>query len=949
MLTKVASQGERGVWLGAAILALGFAIGQMVDLGEWLQGRKERGLGSKQTFIDPRGPFSPDAGVEPADNGLETLTLEFSAESAERLGHLREVALARRQIERSEDDQVPVTVSVGGRSVAAQARLKGDAADDHVDTNKWSLRLELKDELLGMSRFSIQHPKVRRYLWEWLTLAVARHEGLLAPRSRFVNVVINDRPSGVYYLEEHFSTPMIESQGRRNGPILRFREEVFWATHGHNRTIERRDKASELIAGNPAFVAEIEAYGEKKLVNADATRRQLFAGLEKLRETQRRIIADSARPRSVSLPDLRPRQMDIIERREESMRADWLARIHALTAQQAASVEELFHIETCARQAAFMSLFQGKHGMIWHNMRFYHDPVRNRLEPLVFDTGSGGQQASGVNDPVWTGSQVGLLWTKSPRFIFHAYRELARLADPANLVEIKREFGPQLEHYERALKGEGLLPITAEADRIWEHLRYRQVHLKGVLNQPEPAAFYCHLSGAGQAFMSGTLTVEAWSTTPVPVRVEGFQFSNGRLVKAADVVQSDDPDVLSMGDTVILPTGGRRVLFSFPIDDRLATLREFEQITEAVNDGVERERDVRLELSVRFAPVGSKITRDKLLPIRQVDPAWKLEGGRPEPPDLAEALAGQPCLKYDVEAERLSLRPGVWDLDDDLLVPRGMTLYAGPGVTLRFAAGKALISSSPLSFKGAPDEPILIQAQPGVAEFGGVVVVDAGQKSRWSKVRVKGAGALARAGWVTTGGVTFYRSDIVMRDCRIEQSEAEDGLNVVGASFLLDRVGFDKSRSDAFDGDFVRGRLSNCYFRDIGADGVDTSGSEVTLEDCKFIQIGDKAISAGEASRLTVSRATILGASIGVASKDGSSVNLDSASMENVRYYGLAAFIKKVQYGASQIQADRLTTEGIGLELALAQTGCKVTVEGVAVPETDIDVKKLYDEKILGQ
>ncbi|MFT5048886.1 MAG: hypothetical protein ACI8QZ_000273 [Chlamydiales bacterium] len=949
MLTKVPSQGERGVWLGVAILALGFAIGQFVDLGDWLQGREERELGSRPTLVEPRGPFADDAGVEPVDNGLETLHLEFTAASAERLGELRELALVRRQIERSEGDQVPVTVTVGGRSVEAYARLKGDAALDHVDTDKWSLRIELEDELLGMSRFSIQHPKVRRYLWEWLTLAVARHEGLLAPRSRFVNVVTNGRPGGVYYLEEHFSTPMIESQGRRNGPIVRFREEVFWATHGHNRTIEKRDHVSQLLAGNAAFVAEIEAYGEKKLVQSEATRRQLAAALDKLRDTQRRIIADSAQPLSMAVPDQRQQQVGIIARRQEAMRADWLARVHALTAERAASVEELFHVETCGRQAAFMSLFQGKHGLIWHNMRFYHDPVRNRLEPLVFDTGAGGEEISGVNDPIWTGSQVGLLWSKSPRFILHAYRELARLTEPEYLDEIQAALGPELERYERALQAEGMLPATSTARHIWEQLRYRQAHLGGVLHQPEPAAFFCQLVGGGDAFMSGTLTIEAWSTTRVPVRVEGFQFSNGRLVKAADVVESDDPDVLRIGDAVVLPTGGRRVQFHFPVDDRLATLREFDQITRAVNEGVERARDVRLELSARFAPVGSDLTRDKLLSIRQVDLAWDSEGGRPEPPSLSAALASQPCLSYDVEGQRLSLRAGVWDLDQDLLVPRGMILHCGPGVTLRFAAGKALISASALSFMGTLEAPIVIEPREGVSSFGGIVVVDARGESRWANVTVRRAAALARSGWVTTGGVTFYRSALLMRDCRMESAEAEDALNVVGATVLLDRVAFQGSRSDAFDGDFVRGQLLRCTFRNIGADGVDTSGSEVTLEGCRFYGIGDKAISAGEASRLTVQAATIEGTSIGVASKDGSTVLIEASSIQGARYYGLAAFVKKVQYGPSRIEALTLAAADIGLDLALAQTGCEVKIDGTAVATADVDVKQLYKEKILGQ
>ena len=73
----------------------------------------------------------------------------------------------------------------------------------------------LDDKLFGMQVFSVQAPQTRGNLWEWLVLETARREDVLAPRSTFVNVVLNNNDVGVFYLEEHFRKELVESQGRR--------------------------------------------------------------------------------------------------------------------------------------------------------------------------------------------------------------------------------------------------------------------------------------------------------------------------------------------------------------------------------------------------------------------------------------------------------------------------------------------------------------------------------------------------------------------------------------------------------------------------------------------------------------------------------------------------------------------------------------------------------------
>ena len=71
--------------------------------------------------------------------------------------------------------------------------------------------------------------------------------------------------------------------------------------------------------------------------------------------------------------------------------------------------------------------------------------------------------------------------------------------------------------------------------------------------------------------------------------------------------------------------------------------------------------------------------------------------------------------------------------------------------------------------------------------------------------------------------------------------------------------------------------------------------------------------------------------------------------IRDAQNYALAAFIKKPQFGPSSMKVTGLTIEGSGLGDALAQTGCVLEIDGVVVPTQDLDVGRLYREKVLGQ
>ena len=56
---------------------------------------------------------------------------------------------------------------------------------------------------------------------------------------------------------------------------------------------------------------------------------------------------------------------------------------------QKRAAEEIFDLEQWARLFALSDIFGVRHGLIWHGLRFYYNPVTGLLEPIVFDAEAG--------------------------------------------------------------------------------------------------------------------------------------------------------------------------------------------------------------------------------------------------------------------------------------------------------------------------------------------------------------------------------------------------------------------------------------------------------------------------------------------------------------------------------------------------------------------------------
>ena len=906
------------------VLVIGGLLGALIAprISNWWQ----RATAATATATEKPDKLPPPQPL-PASDGLASLQLSFTAADWQTLSNARNLAMERGMIVQSKDDIVVVSLTLGDESATGKARLKGDWTD-HVDTDQWSLRFELNQPIRGMRRFSIQNPKTRGFVMEWLVTQTALREGVLAPRSHYVQVTINGANKGTYYLEEHFSKELLEAQSRREGPIVRFDESKMWDTWLQQGFHNTGILSKELWPATSFQYADANAFGEGVLIKDTALNARLQRALQQARDLQRIAIADfTERPAS---------------------------RMQALTALEGKTIDDLFVVDKLGKWLAIYTLFGGVHGLAWHQYRFYHDPVLDRLEPIVFDTG-----ASFVNNPaeLALSSDEARWFRSSDQVMAAAFEQLGRMTTPAWADELSHDLGAKLQLVDAAIKQDLNLPLLNQLPAPDLVLKQRPAVMHEIVPPIAAATFAAEVfeTELPNERTSRTIEVDARATTTISTQITGFRFGNGRIVSAAAALvglageaDSEDSVTLWRDGAVLLPRDGSQVRFRFPVDRRLEGLSEVQAIKRAIKQQLRLDTKEPIEVEVLFRTLAETEDRSEPLILRPVVARSDAPKGRPKAPTLAEALNRHAFLSYDFLSNRLQVASGRHELAGDLVTPARMTLHLTAGTDLVLPEGAVVLCAS-IHAVGTAEQPIRLLAKDPALGFAGLQVLGGNQKSTLRFVHVANATAINRGGWQSSGGVTFYRNPVDCFDCVFRGATCEDAFNLFAAHCHFERCVFDGGPHDLLDGDFIDGEIIACEFRNSGEDAIDVSGSQLTVSNCVFERIGDKALSIGERSTVTATGNHILTAAIAVASKDRSTVTLSNTTVDFVEQFVLAAYIKKPEFGAATMHATGLRYTGSSPAKHLAQTGCTITVDDAAIATEDVDVDKLYKQGILGK
>ena len=607
---------------------------------------------------------------------------------------------------------------------------------------------------------------------------------------------------------------------------------------------------------------------------------------------------------------------------------------------------EIFDIPLLARYLAVTELWSAGHGLEEEDSVLYYNPVSGKLEPVGFDGKPtiSPQQGSPTRRPPH--SLIALeprsnrltSWTRTlledPEVARAYVQELRRVTSEGYLRDLEETIGEGLERNLRALHRE-----WPELIAPWSELRNRQALLREIISPPTVVQALQLPSTHGPngetlEAAHGSAAIQVANLFALPAEVIGFKAGKGPLIAAAEVLVANGP-------LAFLTTYGQSVILrSKAADDSL----EFVDFSVPVPaDTAPTGQPNALQILVVSRLFGeSQVRETPVTPYVSIASETAIPGA----PTVERATALHPGLELTGDPFMLWISPGVWNIEKDLVLPDNFGLYAGPGTTLQFAPDAILLARGPLVFQGTAEEPVILR--PSGTSWAGVVVLEAEEPSSRQHVLVENTNGIERGGWILTGGVTFYESQITLYRSRIVGSSAEDAINIVRTTFQFYETEIANAVSDGFDGDFTEGTIAKTSFRDIGGDAIDLSGSMVTLDEVHVINVGDKGLSAGESSRVTVDRFDARNVGIGIASKDLSQVSVSDANIENWVHAAMAAYTKKAEYGTASIEADQVTMQG-SVSRFLIQTGSWIRQDGEYFSGTDVDVEALYDDGVTGQ
>ena len=778
----------------------------------------------------------------------------------QKLAYQREVALRSGVLLKTDDDYVPAQIRLNDEVVKVKLRLKGDWTD-HLQGDKWSYRVVVKGEksIFGMKTFSIQHPKTRNYMSEWLFHRLLKYEGLIALRYDFIKAIINGKDLGVFALEEHFEKRLIEHNELREGPIIKFNENLLWL-----EKVQQRIPFPQAASNGAGLYlsSDIDGFQTNKWL-ADSSRAALYSRAIQLLETFRRGEL---------------------------------------------STSEVFDVPKLAKFFAVVDLVGGKHAAIWHNFRFYYNPVTAKLEPIGFDADCGypityllGTKPAGIDDePSAHGyTDYNALFFKDEAFYRAYIHTLERIADPAYLDTFFAEIGGDFEKELNIIYSE--FPYYESPKEV---ILSNQRYIQTALNPVKGLHAYFHKHDPA----SHTVTVDVGAIQSLPIEVLGLSYKDS--LSFAGTSKTELPPHYEF-DLVHYQNAS----FALPNDFAWA-------------DSVVR------DLKVQYKLVGTEDVRTEMLfpfPLHGADIA---NGDVLRQPGNAEQFH---FLRIDAVEKTISIAPGNWHITRNLIIPKGYRLVAGPGVRVDLSNDAMILSHSPVEFVGTPDDPVVVQSSDSTGQ--GMVVMNAGARSVLQYVRFDNLSNPSQNGWVLTGAVTLYESPVDILQSEFVNNRCEDGLNIVRSDFIIDGSLFSGTQSDAFDSDFSDGKIVDTRFYNCGNDGIDISGSMLRVQNVLVDGAGDKGLSAGENSQMHVINSEIQNAEIAVSSKDLSSMTIDGIIIANSTI-GFSPFQKKAEFGAAHIVVTNLELSNTEIPY-LVEENSTLKVDDQEIPPSRKNVKEI--------
>lgn len=577
-----------------------------------------------------------------------------------------------------------------------------------------------------------------------------------------------------------------------------------------------------------------------------------------------------------------------------------------------APASEIYDIEKLAALYALCDVAGAHHGLAWHNQRFYMNPVTCQLEPIAYDCFTNWELRqrdplsglNGLEDSTGKLEYFRQLPFNDPRFRELYLEKIKQFSQKEYIDAIFSEHGEELAALESAMNEE-ISGYQLNKNYWYESAAY-------VAGQA--SKFEEEMNIASDSFSPGRNLDAgdgpfAWS--PIGSQsMKAYMADSSNGTFTLDVVNSSmmNLELVGFGTTVSMTSPLKKPVV---IEPHYLKLKKSRHKTKGQYMYFRVEgRDEIIKKEITWFPFPAGKTPRQM---------------------MKYAIPSQ----FSQDGNVLTLS-GTQTISTNAFIPSGYEVHIAAGSNITFSNCR-FISESPVTSLGTADEPVVINSR----NAQGFTVLSAKGRSTISHTTFDSFNTLLIPGWTLTGAVNFYESDVDLISCSFQNNVCEDALNIIRSDFSLRDSKILNAYSDGFDADFCTGEVRNCEFRNNANDCIDFSTSVIEISDCVIDGAGDKGVSGGENSRLTLSNMSISNSNIGIASKDLSQLTISNSTITNCRY-GYTVFQKKSEFGPASIIANTVELSQIDT-LQLIEMGSFIEIDGVRTEGIlDIDLDKLY-------
>ena len=228
----------------------------------------------------------------------------------------------------------------------------------------------------------------------------------------------------------------------------------------------------------------------------------------------------------------------------------------------------------------------------------------------------------------------------------------------------------------------------------------------------------------------------------------------------------------------------------------------------------------------------------------------------------------------------IHVKPGKYQIAEDLVIPRGYQWFVAEGTTIDLINHAKILSNSPIYFIGSSEKPITFYSSDSTAR--GITVLNVEEESQLQYVHFDNLVNLPSTGMPGRSTVTFANAPVNIDHCFFGNNEGwKSYLSLIGCSYYISNSVFYRSGVTALQADFCDGEIVNCQFAKAGEEAISIVGSKLTLRNSSIKNSGRLAMVASDKSTAILHNVSISNTGLGLVSRDLSSLNVKGINLKN--------------------------------------------------------------------